>query len=191
MRQNLIKLGLTIRDLRKTRGLTLADLSTQTGLTAGLLSKIENFRTIPSLPVLLNIAEALQVPPAELLAGIGTSASRNWTLVRKNERTPIERENSSGFKYEMLLDTESSNCNLQSMLLTIEPGAVREKVTTDGDEFILILKGRVIFQLGDEKIDLNEGDLLFFDGNIEHVPENPGTEAAVLLAVYLLKEARE
>jgi transcriptional regulator with XRE-family HTH domain len=191
MRENLIKLGLTIRNLRKTRSLTLADLSEQTGLTAGLLSKIENFRTIPSLPVLLKIAEALQVPPAELLTGIGESAPRSWILVRKNERTAIERENSSGFKYEMLLDTESANCNLQSMTLTIEPGAIREKVTTDGDEFIFILKGRIIFHLGEEVIDLNEGDLLFFDGNIEHVPENRNTETAVLLAVYLLKEAKE
>lgn len=191
MRQNLIKLGLTIRDFRKARGLTLAELSEQTNLTAGLLSKIENFRTVPSLPVLLKIAGALQVSPAELLAGIGETGFRNRILVRKAERTAIERENSRGFKYEMLLDTASSNCNLQSMVLTIEPGAVREKVTTDGDEFIFILNGRIVFHLGEEKIALHEGDLLFFDGNIEHVPENPGPEPAAVLAVYLLKEAKE
>ena len=190
MRQNLIKLGLTIRDLRKTRELTLVELSEQTGLSAGLLSKIENFRTIPSLPVLLKIAEALQVSPSELLAGIGGTASRNWMLVRKNERTAIEREKSCGFNYEMLLDAESSNCNLQSMVLNLEPGGVREKVRTDGDQFVFILKGKVIYHMGDEKINMDEGDFLFFDGNIEHVPENPGAETVVLLAVYLLKEGR-
>ncbi|MDD5728529.1 MAG: XRE family transcriptional regulator [Victivallales bacterium] len=190
MRQNLINLGVTIKKFRKAGKLTLVELSEQTGLTAGLLSRIENFRTIPSLPVLLKIAGALQVSPSELLSGIGESRYRNWTLVRKNERIAIERENSSGFKYEMLLDTESSGCNLQSLVLTIEPGAVREKVNTDGDEFIFILKGRIIFRLGAETMDLYEGDLLFFDGNIEHVPENPGNETAVLLAVYLLKEGK-
>ena len=190
MRQNLIKLGSAIKSFRKEQSLTLSALSEMTGLTAGLLSRIENFRTIPSLPVLLKIAEALKVSPSELLAGIGCSESPGWTLVRRNERTAVERENSKGFMYEMLLDTESSGCNLQSMILNIEPGAVREKVKTDGDQFIFILKGNIVFCLGDEKINLSEGDILFFDGNIEHVPQNPGKETAVLLAVYLLREAK-
>jgi len=190
MRRNLIKLGSSIKSLRKDKDLTLAALSEMTGLTAGLLSRIENFRTIPSLPVLLKIAAALKVTPAELLSDIGKISSLAWTLVRKNERTMIERENSKGFMYEMLLDTESSGCNLQTLLLNIEPGAMREKVKTDGDQFIFILKGNIVFNLGGEKINLNEGDILFFDGNIEHVPENHGSETAVLLAVYLLKEAK-
>ena len=190
MRQNLIKLGSSIKSFRKEQNLTLAILSELTGLTAGLLSRIENFRTLPSLPVLLKIAEALKVTPAELLSGIGETSSPAWTLVRKDDRAAVERENNKGFMYEMLLDTESLGCNLQTLILNIEPGAVREKVKTDGDQFIFVLKGNIIFYLGDEKINLSEGDILFFDGNIEHVPENPGSEIAILLAVYLLKEAK-
>ena len=187
MRQHLIKLGLAIKTLRKEQNLTLAVLSDKTDLTAGLLSRIENFRTIPSLPVLLKIAEALNVPPADLLAGIGETASPEWVLVKANERTIVEREQNSGFIYEMLLDTESSGCHLQSLVLNIEPGAIREKVQTDGDQFVYMLKGNIIFCLGDEKINLNSGDLLFFDGNIEHVPENHSNKTATLLVVYLLK----
>jgi transcriptional regulator with XRE-family HTH domain len=190
MRQNLIKLGSAIKSFRKEKNLTLTVLSEKTGLTAGLLSRIENFRTIPSLPVLLKIAAALEVQPAELMAGIGEKKSPKWVLVRENERTQLERENSRGFSYETLLDTESVGCNLQTLILNIEPGAEREKVTTDGDQFIFILKGSIIFSLGEGKINMSEGDILFFDGSIEHVPENPGTEPAVLLAVYLLKEAK-
>ena len=188
MRQNLIKLGSKVKALRKERGLTLAVLSDMTELTAGLLSRIENFRTIPSLPVLLKIAGALSVSPSELLAGIGAAESHQWTLIRKNDRKIVERENSSGFRYEMLLDTESGSSNLQSMILSIDPGAKREKVTTDGDQFIFILNGEIIFQIGEDSINMASGDLLFFDGSIEHVPENTGSETAVLLAVYLLKD---
>ncbi|MCF6177726.1 MAG: XRE family transcriptional regulator [Victivallaceae bacterium] len=185
MRQNLIKLGSSIKALRKEQNLTLAALSETTALTAGLLSRIENFRTIPSLPVLLKIAEALKVTPAELLTGIGETDTPSWTLVKKNERTTVERENNRGFIYEMLLDRESSGLNLQTLILNIEPGAIREKVKTDGDQFVFILTGNIVFCLEDEKINLSEGDLLFFDGNIEHVPENPGNKTAILLVVYL------
>jgi quercetin dioxygenase-like cupin family protein len=191
VRQNLIQLGLTIKSFRKVQNLTLTKLSGMTGLTAGLLSRIENFRTIPSLPVLLKIADALKVSPAELLVEIGNSHMPAWVLVRKHERTLIERENNEGFSYEKLLDREVSGQNLQAMILSIKPGAVREKIKTDGHQFIYILKGEIIFLLGDESINLSEGDILFFDGNIAHVPQNHSDKTAVLLAVYLLNEAKE
>ena len=59
MREQLTALGCRIRDLRKQRNMTLQELGEKTHLTAGLLSKIENFRTVPSLPVLAEIARAL------------------------------------------------------------------------------------------------------------------------------------
>ncbi len=189
-RQNLIKLGLLIKSVRKAQNLTLAMLSDRTGLTAGLLSQIENFRTIPSLPVLLKIAQALNVSPAELLAGICEKVSPEWTLIKKDERIRFERENTNGFMHEMLLDIESPECNLQSLILSVEPGALGEKVRTNGDQFIYILKGCIDLCLRDEKINLSEGDFLFFDGKIEHVCENPGNETAVLLGVYLIEEKK-
>ncbi|MDD5699537.1 MAG: XRE family transcriptional regulator [Victivallaceae bacterium] len=190
MRENLIKLGISIKSQRRKCGMTLAEVAEKTGLTGGLLSKIENFRAIPSLPVLLKIAAALQITPAELLSGIGETAAAEWTVVRKKDRITVERESSRGFTYEMLLDREVADSNLQTLVLSIEPGAVREKVKTDGREFVYILKGEIVFWLRDEKIELSEGDLLFFDGRIEHVPENPGSETAALLVVYLLNETK-
>ncbi len=188
MRQHLVKLGLLIKSFRKAQNLTLTMLSERTGLTAGLLSQIENFRTIPSLPVLLKIAEALNILPAELLAGVGETTAPEWTLIKKTDRLQVERENNDGFIHEMLLDMESPKCNLQSLILSIEPGALGDKVKTAGDQFIYMLKGSIIFCLGSDKIALSEGDFLFFDGNIEHVCENPGTETAKLLGVYLIQE---
>ena len=61
MREQLTALGCRIRDLRKQRNMTLQELGEKTHLTAGLLSKIENFRTVPSLPVLAEIARALGI----------------------------------------------------------------------------------------------------------------------------------
>ena len=70
MREQLIVLGTRIKKIRKERKMTLQALADRTGLTAGLLSKIENFRTIPSLPVLVGIAAALQIDLAALFEGM-------------------------------------------------------------------------------------------------------------------------
>ena len=97
MRQNLIRLGMAIKTVRKEKNMTLKDLSEKTGLTGGLLSKIENFRTVPSLPVLVNIANALGTTPSQLLEGVGTVENKRWILSKSSEHKSIEREESKDF----------------------------------------------------------------------------------------------
>ena len=66
MNDDLLVLGGRLREIRKKKGLTLQQLADRTGLTAGLLSKIENLRTSPSLPVLSDLATALGTDMADL-----------------------------------------------------------------------------------------------------------------------------
>ena len=60
-------IGKKLRNVRKEKGLSLADVAQKSGITPGLLSKIENFRTMPSLPVLYKISEALEEPLSEIV----------------------------------------------------------------------------------------------------------------------------
>jgi transcriptional regulator with XRE-family HTH domain len=188
MRQNLIKLGSAIKAIRKDKGMTLKELAEKTELTTGLLSKIENFRTVPSLPVLVNLAEALGTTPSQLLEGIGAEEDKKWILCRSSEQKNVAREDSNGFIYKSLLETGLSAGNLQILTLTINPGGIREMVVTEGHQFIYILKGNIEFVLDTESVRMEEGDLLFFDGKIPHVPRNNGDFPATLLAVYLLND---
>ncbi|OGV38663.1 MAG: hypothetical protein A2020_03830 [Lentisphaerae bacterium GWF2_45_14] len=190
MRQNLIKLGMAIKAVRKEKEMTLKELSEKTGLTGGLLSKIENFRTVPSLPVLVNIASALETTPSQLLEGIGTLENKRWILSKSSENKSVEREESKGFFYKSLLEAATSGLNLQVLTLTVNPGGQRELVTTEGDQFIYLLEGNIEFILEAENVNMAAGDLLFFDGTIPHVPRNHGTKPATLLAVYLVREEK-
>ena len=75
---------------------------------------------------------------------------------------------------------------MEIALLTLDSKAERAKVSTSGFEYIYIVKGVVQYELDNETFELEEGDSLFFDGNIPHVPRN-GTDAeAVLLVIYLI-----
>jgi len=190
MRQNLIRLGMAIKAVRKEKNMTLKELSDKTGLTGGLLSKIENFRTVPSLPVLVNIASALGTTPSQLLEGVGSVENRRWILSKSSEHKSIEREESKGFFYKSLLEAATSGVNLQVLTLTVNPGGQRDMVITEGDQFVYMLKGSLEFILEGESVTLEEGDLLFFDGTIPHVPRNHGKEPATLLAVYLVGEEK-
>ena len=63
------KMGAKIRYYRQLKGLNQTDFAILVSISSQYLSKIENGKRIPSLPVLLSIAEALEVEVAELLDG--------------------------------------------------------------------------------------------------------------------------
>ncbi|MCX6991970.1 MAG: XRE family transcriptional regulator [Kiritimatiellaeota bacterium] len=185
---SLFNIGLNIRQARRKRELTLSDIARRTGISKGLLSKIENFRTLPSLPVLAAIARSLNIGIENLVKNVGAEKSSPHQLVRAACRVPVKREKSRGFKYATLLARPLGNIGFESFVLTLAPGAKRKPVTTDGDEFIFMLKGEIRFIAGKEEFRLSAGDVLYFDGHVPHVPLNLTKSSAELLVIYLLKQ---
>jgi transcriptional regulator with XRE-family HTH domain len=185
---SLFKIGLNVRQARKKRDMTLDDIAQRTNLSRGLLSKIENFRTLPSLPVLAAIARSLNIGMGNLVKNVGAETSAPYQLVRANRRVPVKRETSRGFKYATLLARPLGNIGFESFVLTLEPGAKRKPVSTDGDEFIFMLRGEIRFIIGKETFRLSAGDVFYFDGHAPHVPMNLTKSSAELLVIYLLKQ---
>lgn len=185
---SLFKIGLNIRQARRQRGLTLSDMAQRAGASKGLLSKIENFRTMPSLPVLAAIARSLNIGLENLVKNVGLEMPAPHQLVRAGGRVPVKLEKSRGFSYAALLARPLASIGFESFVLTLAPGAKRKPVSTDGDEFIFMLKGEIQFVVGKEKILLSAGDAFYFDGRVPHVPLNLAKSSAELLVVYLLKQ---
>ena len=190
MYKHLSFLGIRLREQRKNRRMTLRDLAHRTGLSAGLISKIENFRTIPSLPVLLSIARELRLDPGKLFEGMQEEPERPWLLVRAGSGAKVERESNHGMDYTMLLESGTGASEFQLMLITVAPGAKRKAVSGTAMELLYMLSGELEYHVGDDTIDIRAGDTLFFDGAIPHVPVNSSGADAVLLALYLLSEEK-
>ena len=64
-----VAIGREVRAFRRKKGITVADLSQSTGLSIGMLSKIENGNTSPSLTTLQTLAHALSVPLTSFFRG--------------------------------------------------------------------------------------------------------------------------
>lgn len=76
---------------------------------------------------------------------------------------------------------------MEISLLTISPGAQREPVSTNGFEFLYLVKGNLSYTLGDSSLSLEEGDSLFFNGEIPHVPVNYSETDVILLVIYFIE----
>jgi mannose-6-phosphate isomerase-like protein (cupin superfamily) len=74
---------------------------------------------------------------------------------------------------------------MDPLVLTIEPGGGRKKALAhDGEEFMLILAGRVLLEYGNERVELVVADSAYFDAAVEHRLSNPFDSQAKVLCVH-------
>jgi transcriptional regulator with XRE-family HTH domain len=187
MKDTVTRIGETIRHIRTTQNLKLFEAAAKAEISKGLLSKVENGRAIPSLPVLLQILKALDIELTDFFKEVENgSDSPMFLLIKKSDYRPIEKEEAVGFQYSSIFQKSFSSVAVNFTYLELAPNARRELVTTDGYEFIHLIKGSIDYVLGDQQFTMNAGDSLFFDGTIPHVKKNPYRETAQILVIYIL-----
>ncbi len=180
----LINIGRQLKQARQKKGLTLLQVAKRAGVSAGLISKIENLRTTPSLPVLLKIMQTLSIELSEL--ELSSNISGNYILVKKGEGTKEDREDSEELEYTHLLSSTSSGDSIRAYIITVVKGAYRKPISTNANELVYVISGSLTYLIKKESVFLEQGDLLFFDGTIPHGLSNKSKEQAVLLKIYLL-----
>jgi len=181
--------GSKIKEIRKDNKLTLTEMSQQTGISIAMLSKIENGRVFPTWHSLLQIFNALNLNLNTFFNDLPTKSEFSGYLLFKGEEyKPIEKEDEAkGFDYRLVMNRTMEKSAMEISVLTLSPGATRETVSTEGYQFLFVMKGSVVYHLGDKTLELKEKDSLFFDGRIVHVPKNNTKEEAFLLVMYFLK----
>ncbi|CAL2074554.1 XRE family transcriptional regulator [Tenacibaculum sp. 190524A02b] len=185
----LIGIGKRIKEIRKSKGITISVLAENAGVSNGLISRIENGRTIPSLPVFLEIIAALEIDASTFFQSVEKRAGAKFIHVKKEEQQLIEKEvEAKGFTYHQIFGKSLHAMGFEAVMLTVAPNSEREKVITDAWEFKYILKGSCTYIIDDSEVTVNEGDSIYFDGRLPHVPENRTQEDCTMLVLYFYSE---
>lgn len=181
----LIQITAKLKDIRKEKNITLQELAEAAGVTKGMLSQVENNRTIPSLTVFLNIIKSLQVDINEFFTDFNTRQGSKVIFKKAAQYHPFEKENTVGFHYQRIMSSTIDEYHVDFVLLTLMPNAQRAPVQTDAYEFKYILEGKVEYTIGEEIFTMEAGDSIFFDATEPHNPQNIGTVEAKLLVIYI------
>jgi len=166
-----VSIGGQVRDFRKKLDMTVTELAKQAGLSSGMLSKIENGMTSPSLATLRALSRALNVPVTSFFRKF--EEQRDATFVRAGEGLPIERRGTrAGHLYHLLGHSIGHRTSVEPFLITLtEKSEVFPLFQHSGLEFIYLLEGRVTYRHGSRTYDMGPGDSLFFDADVPHGPE--------------------
>jgi len=175
-----------IRATRLEKNLTIQQLATRTHVSKGLLSKIENSRTIPSLPVFVTLIQSLDISLKDFFKDMILINGKEYLLVKKGQCATLEREGRSGFNHQYILSQNVPNCTIEAVLITIEPGAIGRATTTDGYAFKYILSGACEYRINNEVLWLEEGDALYFDASVPHFHVNKSKKKVCMLVIYFI-----
>ncbi len=185
----LIQISNRIKERRREKNITVQELAVRANVSKGLISQIENSRTIPSLMVLIEIIKALEIDLNEFFKDIRSKSANLPILVkRKNDYDHFEKEHATGFLYHRIFTQSINPSTVDIVILELEPDASRPLVETDAFEYKYIISGEIEYQFNEEKIILNQGDSMLFDGRIPHTPKNMGTTTASMLVIYFFEE---
>lgn len=182
----LIQIGNKIKEIRKAKGITVQELASKAEVSKGLISQIENNRTIPSLLVLMNIITSLDLDLNEFFKGIEQQTTASHVIVKRSEEYyEFEKEKTKGFRYKRIMTRNLKNFPVDIVMLELKPGAKRSNmVKTEAYEYKYIVQGTVEYLINNEKHTLYAGDSIFFDGRQGHRPANIGEDTALILVAY-------
>ena len=165
-------IGRQVRVYRAKLGMTIANLSRQSDLSPGMLSKIENGQTSPSLTTLQSLAGALNVPVTALFRKY--EQDREASFVKAGQGLVIDRRGTrAGHQYHLLGHSVGDRTpRVEPYLIVIsEPSDVFPLFQHDGVEFIYILEGEMVYRHGSRVYEMSPDDSLYFDADAPHGPE--------------------
>lgn len=183
----LIQVSNNIKEIRKQKGITIQMLADKANVSKGLISQIENNRTVPSLMVLMSIIQSLNLDVNDFFKDIkrNKKATSKVEIKKRSEYKVFEKEKVKGFIYKRILTRNVTGGPIDIVLLELKKGAKRgQAVKTQAFEYKYVIKGTVEYMIDNKKYILQQGDSLFFDGRKGHKPSNIGKIDALILVVY-------
>jgi transcriptional regulator with XRE-family HTH domain len=184
-------IGGRLREERRRLGLTLQDVADRAGLSLGMISKIENAQTSPSLRTLARLSGALEIPVTTFFRGF--EEERDASYVRAGDGIELVRQGTRhGHRYELLAAAKGAQRRVQPFLVTLtEQRESFPLFQHDGVEFLYALEGSVVYRYGRHTYDMDPGDSLMFDGQIPHGPERLSVLPARFLSITVELDPEE
>ena len=177
--------GGRIMKIRKEKDLSLDEISKMTGFDVEFLSKIENKELQPQLGTVIRLSKALDSAFGRLISGVG---DKLYSITRKDERRTISRSTSKKGQKQIYtyksLAPDVKGRHMEAFLVLLEEDPEKETSLHEGEEFIFVLDGEVILEIGADKFELEPGDSAYYLSTTAHHIAAKKGKATILAVMY-------
>ncbi len=181
---DLKRIAARIRSWRDEAGLTLQQLGDRSNVSASTIHKIENLQTVPTIAVLLKVANGLNRRPSELLAEV--DVEKQIAVMRRDDRRSLTIKDKGAIEHLVGMIPRNQ---LDVWRVHLEPGVGAGMPGTEawqfhGEVVILVEDGALEAEIGGETFQVSAGDSIHFDPSLPHrwVASGEKPARAVVLA---------
>lgn len=173
-----LQVGARLKHARLLAGVRMRELAAKVGCTESMISKIENARVVPSLPMLQRLVAALD---RDLTSFFGSNPDAPGVVLRQGERpvtTTDPIRDGRGVRYERLVPFGAGNL-LEGNIHVIEPGGMKnDPITHQGETVGYVVEGQLELTIEGSTYALKAGDSFFFKNHLTNRYRNTGTVVA-------------
>lgn len=161
-----ISIGTKIRKIRLQEQMTLQELSQRCGCSKSMLSKIENSVANPSIATLSKIAKALGIKMSNLLDESNDQNCVFMSAASLDDDSFIK--STEGYEFAPLAVNYINN-SMMPLLIHAKAGEVIEhELVHNGEEFVMVLRGELLFRVGNTEYTMKERDCIYFSSTEKH-----------------------
>ena len=177
------RLATRLKDARRSRSLSLEALSKLSGVSRSMLSQIERGESSPTVAILWNLTDALNVDFSGLLDGKANESHPIKELIR-SEQTPVIMSKGSGCRIRILSPPQSVG-NTEIYELEFKPNAVlqSEPHSIGCMENLTVITGTLVVTTDGVSETISTGDTLRYVADKPHAICAKGRKARALLVV--------
>ena len=167
MDEQIRQIGERLQGLRDALDLSIEEMASDCQISVEQYQAIELGESDISVSTLQRIARRFEIPLDVLMFGEEPKMSA-YFLTRKGTGISVER--TKAYKYESLA-SGFRNRKADPFIVTVEPKPEDTPMyynTHSGQEFNLVIEGRLLLIINGKELVLNPGDSLYFDSSLPH-----------------------
>jgi len=178
-------IGQRIRKIREEKGLSLEEISKMTGFDVSFLSSIEKNEIQPQLGTVIKLSKALDSAFGRLVSGVG---DKLYSITRKDERRTVSRSTSKKGQRKLYtyksLAPDVKGRHMEALIVQLEEDPEKEVSVHEGEEFIFVLNGEVVLEIGDDRYELEPGDSAYYLSTTAHHIAAKKGKATIIAVLY-------
>lgn len=173
-----LRIGARLKHARLLAGIRIRELAERVGCSEGMISKVENGRVVPSLPLLQRLVDALGRDLASFFNGDAESPGVVLRAGLRPQTTTDPIRKGRGVRYERLVPFGAGRL-LEGNIHVVAPGGAKDDPITHAGETVgIVIEGRLELSIEGTAYLLETGDSFFFRNHLANRYRNPGPGVA-------------
>ena len=178
------KVGKRVKKYREHLGLTQEQLAVNSSLDLTFIKDVEDGIVYPPIGSMIKLSRALG-------QRLGTFMDDQYVadpiIVRYSERkeeTANSRDGAKGHYHYYPLGKGKSDRHMEPLFIRIEEAEEKAMPTHEGEEFMVVVHGKIIVRYGKEEYILERGDSVYYNSVVSHFIGAIDGPAEILAVLY-------